>query len=412
MSEPRLKNLGAYYDIEWPDYALTARVARLKQHSDGKLTCQLTLRTTDPDHDSFLGQQQFIVSSAAARQSLRKTVEPRYKRKVPWDTVIEQLCFWTTQEFTRGQPIVEIGGEGTDITEDPEWLVRPIIYKDAINVFYGDGASGKSTLAAALAICAQLPFYDNPLNLGVPEHGANVLWLDYEGGKSATHRNIRWLVKGFELPQVTIPYRFGMGAFVDEFEEISKAVAEWNTKLLILDAIGGAIGSANMNDAQTATALMNALRTLNITTLLIHHQPKNTPDKTAFGSGYFTYQARNVWEVTKQQAIGSPEMSVGLRHRKCNWGNYQKPIAFRFEFESGIIRMKREDPMTLEGLTSTMKLKDKLMALLVGPAKSFDEICDALPNDNPDSILRTLNRYKGRLFIYLEDKGWGRLRHE
>src|SRR5205807_681935 len=141
-------------------------------------------------------------------------------------------------------------------------------------IFFGEGDSFKSTLAALLAVsvqagCALLPDW-------VVRQG-NVMVLDWESKTKRWHNRIVRVANGLGISAPTIEYRRCHGLLRHLTESIAAQVDALKIALLIVDSVTGAEGSPSDGGGvgEPTQRLFDALRHINTTQLLIDHVPKS-----------------------------------------------------------------------------------------------------------------------------------------
>lgn len=407
MSKPITKQIGTRYEFYWEKEHIYALVSRIREHSDGRITAEVNLKTSKTDTaKTHILQTQLNLLSTRSKKDLVKELEDRYPLpEGQWTEMVEQLCIICLDSHRTGRPPEEIWPvpEGEPIPE-VEMLIAPILYKNKPTLIFGEGSTGKSYLALTLAIMAQLPYYDNPIWLKPKQ--ANTLYLDYEGDESEFRKRLTLLTRGFGIPAVPILYRECELPFVEDVDHLEQIVAEYNIGFIIIDSLGVASGNANLNDAATATAFYSALRRLKVTALIITHTSKEERKKaTPFGSVYFTNLARSVFEVVKHQEQEADEIAIDLIHVKNNQGPLIAHQGFKIQFEPERTVVSRVQPETIPEFLEKMSLKSRIIHLLLEKRKaSVKDIAEEL--DKPEGTIRALlNRYKD-VFVKLQGE-WG-----
>ncbi|OGF53947.1 MAG: hypothetical protein A2Z21_09365 [Candidatus Fraserbacteria bacterium RBG_16_55_9] len=186
----------------------------------------------------------------------------------------------------------------------------------------------------------------------------------------------------------------------DDLEYLQEVVSEKHIGLTVIDSIAMAAGG-DLNDAQAATRLFSAVRQLNTTTLLLAHTAKTglgTTESSVFGSAFFTYLARSVWEIKATQEPGAAEIDVGLFHRKSNF-RHEKPRGFHISHDthSGTT-IKKQDVATISDLAKHLSQPQQVCAVLRQgklTAKSIAELTE-IEHASLDVVLSRL-RKRGEL---------------
>lgn len=405
---PKVVDKGSAYLFTWDTGEISIEVSQIREHKDGKVTCQILIETSADNYDPHLLQSSFNLSSLRSRQELKKELQKRYdKEAVNWEGMLEQVCVHTLKEFKAGERAVEIwAGLPDKEIPKPEYLIEPILYKNKPTLFFGEGKAGKSYLALTFALLVQLPYEDNRLELKPTR--ANTLLLDYETDQEDTEYRLNMLVNGFDLPAVSIWYRRCTMPLIEDIANIQGIVKENKIDFVIVDSLGVAASGGNLNESQTATQFFAALRKLNVTSLLITHTSKEgNGAKTPFGSVYFGNLARSIFEVKKQQEIGEDSLSIALFHRNNNLGKLISPLGYRLVFGGDSVRVTKQDVSDIPEFSSELPLHISIQQVLKSGPLSVKEIAEEL-GANEDSVGRTLRRHKGKYFIKV-DSQWGLL---
>ena len=184
MAKPVVKTTGTAQEFYWQEQHIYAIIDRFKEHHDGRITAEVIFKTDLPDMSPHIAQTQLNLLSARSKKDLIKDLNDQFH--LEFASIVEQLCVISLVNYRRGEPVREVCSE--DNVPEPEFLIEPLIYKGKPTLLYGEGGTGKSNLAMALALCTELPFYDNPLHL-VPEK-ATSLYLDYESDELEFKRRL------------------------------------------------------------------------------------------------------------------------------------------------------------------------------------------------------------------------------
>ena len=98
--------------------------------------------------------------------------------------------------------------------------------------------------------------------------------------------------------------------------------------------MGAALGN-DPSEQKLVTGAFSAIRSLNVTALVIDHPNKGeTGLKALFGSTYKSLLSRHVWEVLKDQQVGDNLTKFALFHRKANNTGLFKEMGWQFTFEN------------------------------------------------------------------------------
>lgn len=222
-------------------------------------------------------------------------------------------------------------------------LVEGIIPQNHLSILYGDGGQGKSYLALALgtAVTTGQSFID----LQCQKHP--VLYLDWELDCEEHARRSYAIARGMNLakPPVGLFYLRAEDNCLEIIDAAKDFVSQEGIGLVIVDSFGGACGGDP--DTKTIVPFLSALRALKTTILILDHQAKmqegqNFRNKTPYGSAYKFNFARSVLHSHKV-AGNLGELSLLLRHTKCNFGVLKDEQALRLIFGEGMVRIEKGD---------------------------------------------------------------------
>ena len=268
-----------------------------------------------------------------------------------------------------------------------EFHLDPILEAGEHTILYGDGDSGKSTLALAMALSvaegvALLPGLK-------AEKSGRVLYLDWETDPAVHVRRLRAMMHGTgkEVPTRHIRYKRMHAPFADSIEEIRGEVVAHDISLIVCDSASMASGGL-ISDEVGVSAFFLAARSLGTTVLSIAHVAKSNDSRKPMGSTYWFNQARACWEITHDQTENESRYSIVLNHRKGNNQQRKRAIAFRVEFngdESIVYHVT--DPAAHEALNATLSLPRRIEHwLLLNEWKTAAEVAEGL-----DTIPRKVN---------------------
>jgi len=285
--------------------------------------------------------------------------------------------------------------------EPPEYIIDPLLVRNYPNVIFGDPSSSKSTVAVILAQIALLPWLDNPMGLRAPTRSTKVIYLDWEADAATIQWQTAQLQRGIDgMPELFLLYRRCSLPLSQDLEQVKRYISDAGAELVIIDSLGLAAGG-ELKETQTALDFFAALRSLNVTSLILAHNSKDRESKqrSIYGNQFFTAQARNVWELRKQQEPDSSEMAIALFHRKPPpFAGLHKPLGFKLEFTDSAMIIKPSDPKTVDEFLDQMGLKTQIFETLRQGSMTLKDLAEII--DKP------LNQVKARCY---EMKKAGRL---
>jgi hypothetical protein len=306
--------------------------------------------------DGNVHQARFNLTSTTARASVSKHLTARAAVDlIDWLDLLEGFCRQVLNAEREGDPIEEVGGDPMPLGVSTR--IDPIMPLGDVTTLYGDGSTGKSTLAAAIAVSVQTGVSVIP---GWTPRKAPVLYLDWEAGRSSINRRVAGVAMGANIPgPVTISYRNckRRGALPGFAEDLAREVDERRFGLVIVDSVGMASGVGEGGDAnETAIRLFGAFGALGTTVLAIDHVNKTDATRTdrttrAYGSVYKGLLARATYEIRRGKAADGRWL-IAIRNTKFNDGDELGDQALKVHHEpNGAIWYER-----LEQLPAEMKI--------------------------------------------------------
>ena len=389
---PNFSANAGIYDLQWEEEGVRVHVDRIFD-SRRDTTGEITVRYKAPGGTSYghLHQARLSLTSTSGRETLAKHLAKRAPlTEAGWGTILEWTCAAILLKHREGEPVKMVGN--LPIGERAKYLEHPFLLALQPNMIYGPQGSGKTTVAAMLALQV----------LSKESGPANVLWLDFEWCDDEVNSLVKRLKEGMGLdPDLEMAYRFCSQPLADDILSIQKLVIEKQAQLVVVDSVGAACGGDPMAP-DVVLRYFAALRSLRVTTLSLDHTAKiNTGP---FGSVYKSITARNIWEAVKG-CNESDSMAVGLHHRKMNSGPLLKPFGFKFKYTDDSIIPQKTDARAMPEVLATMALADQIEAALLRQAMTPAELAVEL-GKTPAVMSTTISRHKGR-FVSCGNGRWG-----
>ncbi len=412
MKSPTINNEIGGYLLTWQD-GLNIRIKRLHVHSDGRVTGDLTVKNNNGTGEAtLLPSSQFNFSSETTRSRLAKQLNDKYEvLKINWVEVLDYLGD-KIQELARGgEEVSEVWLQ--DDIKAPELLLSPFIYRGVSNVIFGEKGVNKSTLVYLLGVCLALPWADNPLELTVSKRPLKTLVLDWETNKDVFEWYLSRLKRGMQIPECNLFYRQCRLSLAEEIEAIETYLKTTGAELLVVDSLAAAAGgeSSELKGSQQALQFNSALRKLKTTALIIAQTSKDTESKhkTIYGSGLFTYYARNIFELCRPREDSDPDnLHLAVFHRENNFGPKSRPMGISVSYQSDQgISMKRE-PISVAEFAEKVGLRVRMLDFLKSGKKTVKEIVESLDiTENSARVNLSALKKQGKI-IKVED-GYGLL---
>lgn len=394
---------GLGYRADVLDEGISMSVDRLGEWQ-GHTMAELTVERAPEGH---LVRTRVKLTDEQERTSVAAYLKgARRSNAVDWTGMLETFFLEVLRLERTGEPVMTIGNLPRDTRVD--YLLEPMLVRGTPTILYGAEGTGKSTLAAALAVsvatgtpCLSAWHVPSP---------ARVLVLDWEGNADAWNGLIAACAYGADLAPPDVLYRPMAAALTTDLHTIARIVTEDEVGLLIIDSVGLASPSAregtDANDA--ALRLFSSVRHLKVTSLLIDHVSKSDAsgsDSRPYGSVYKPALARATYEIRGGE---EPDVDgtrhVGLFHRKDNLTGRKAPLGIAVRRDAAIVEL-RVEPVRLDDarIAKGATLKDRLTDALRDGAMGVEALATIIGGETA-TIRRILHRYPDR-FVQLEGGG-------
>ncbi len=406
---PDITSVNNGYEASWPEHNLTIKISRLTVHKDGHVTAfvKISLKKNE-DSYTLLPSAQFNLSAPRTRSELVNNLTEK-NDKIPWRDVIDYLCREIQERAWTGEPGETLEILQTDKVAPPSYLLEPIIMRGVPSVIFGDKGVHKTILSLAFAILITLPWPDNPLSLTTNCQGSKVAMLDWESDSPLTRFNLQRLCQGMNLEYFPIHYKRCKLPMADDIDQISSFLDNKEADTIVIDSLGGACGG-DLFKPEPALRFFEAFRTLNRTGLIIAQNAKGEDNrKTIFGSTYFQYYSRNIFEIRKSSdALDKEETKVALFHTAGNYSGKYDPIGFHLYFSPTSIKIEREAVDFGEFMEKANRQQMLLEMLRDGPLTNA-EIADKLQISQGNTRITVKRLADKKKIVKTETGAWGLL---
>ncbi len=361
-SGPEVTRRGDAFLITWRRLGVAIGVDQFREHADG-LSGELTVEATVGGtlHWGRLG-----LASTSARETVVKKLMA-IREDLPWREMLELVCRSVTTQWRAGEPVVLVRPRPR---EQMRSLVEPAIaLEDETTILFGDGGSGKSMFAAALA-AAVATGRDLPSGIR-PARTAPVLYLDYEDLEETLAERLHGLQTGMGFPAIgQVHYRRMVRPIASDIELIRAEVERLRAAFVIVDSVTPAAGP-EPEGADAVTRTFNALRSVRAAKLVVAHLSKTEAVSSRgasrpWGSAFYWNLARSAWEFRRASDADEGPVPIALYHRKSNVSRLYRPIGLSFEFaddgSSWVIRSGNIDESP--DLIARTSLSQQLRAML------------------------------------------------
>ena len=409
MKTPEIETQIGGYLFVWDEAGISVKVGRLDVHKDGRVTGELTITNGNA---ILMPASTFNFSSDRTRTITSTQLNKKYcKAQDDWDWVelFDYLGHKVQELAKQGEPVLDIAAD--ENAPAPEFMLEPMIYRNQSNIIYGEKGVSKSTLAYAMGMVMATAWEGNPLELAVPDKPVIPLVLDWETDEATFRYYLSRLKRGMNSPPVSMYYRRCRLPLVDEIEEIEKHIHSTKANILIIDSLAMAAGgeSGELKGAQSALSFNVALRKLNITSCIIAQTSKSTDNehKTIFGSTMFTYYARNILELCRNEQGLPGQVHLAVFHRECNLGRKHAPLGFclTFDDDNHSLSIKRES-VTINEFIGKVTAQSAVYEALRSGLKSIKDIRDKT-GFQENSIRTSLSRLKAQDKVVKIGDRWG-----
>jgi len=399
MEAPDMKESGGVYTLTWHETGICLRANRIQSRSEN-VSAEIKISAINSNSLGHLSISRLNLTSTRERQVLVNRLDKRWET-VEWDTLIEQACLLILTDYRKGEPVV-ILAEMPD-NEALEALLAPFLVEGQPSILFGFGGSGKSLLATYFSVLVATGVEASSSHL-LAKTG-KVLYLDWESGAIEIKQRLRGLCLGMNIPQPgnRLVYRRCFQPLSAEIDTIQQLVSEHQVKLLVVDSVGLACGG-EPEKADSVLGFFRALRSLNVTSLNIDHLAKGSTEgraATPFGSVYKINMARSVWECKKGDAQEEHQLSLGLFHRKANFGRLEQPRGYRVSFEpTGPILIHAQAIGVDPELADSLPARDRVTVALFNCKASVKQLSEKT-GLTENAVRVTLFRWRDKRFIQL-----------
>jgi len=373
------------YELFNPQNKLYFLVKNVYQDKDG-LKCYLEIKCEDDRATAKdIYSANFNFYSSRGTHDLSKVL----KANLPFLDNPTQLIESFKKEFKKNystNPIEKVS-DGTITSYEAEFLLRPFVLKNSINLVYGLGSTGKSTFACYLAILLE-------------KRGHRVLYLDYENPTSVDiKRTILKISSEVNNIYVLCP----KSRLIDNIERLYEDVKKYKIDVIIVDSVIKSM-IADVFNPEAISQYTTSLFKIPATWVLISHVAKNKPDEGPYGSVFFFNDARNVWFAKR---IANHENNIiQLIHKKSNFTKLYPSTIFEISYDDEKIKVEQK---SLEEAGTVSKV---IIASLSAEPKTFNQLKQDLPSINVNTLKNALWRMKNKGLIKLEDDYWNLTENE
>ena len=356
MSKPIVQSTGSKIYLAWESEGIKMVVRKISDKSSTGLTGEVLIEYLPHKIiDTNLGHHLMIRKiNLTSQQSLNTIIRALremtddYFPDIDWPKIMEQLVVNVSKYKGGNMESVLIGN--TPVINEEKHYIFPFIRKNAINIIYGAGGSGKSYLSVLFGLLVQ----SGKSYAGLAPDQGNVLYIDWESDPEDLNERLRAVKKGLvevhpDIADIEFLYYRAKDKFINEEDTIADMIVENNIGLIIIDSFGGAL-AGEINDSEASMQLANCLRSLGVSILGIDHVSKSNSN-SPIGTVYKVNLARNLWSVTSKVDEVNNEMEVVLKHTKTN-SKKENPRVFNMKFHIDEQAYNITDKVSIDSLTN------------------------------------------------------------
>jgi hypothetical protein len=408
---PSLERVGLGYRATFESAGVEMTLTRVRQaHGEvyGELNVELRQDPTGFGDGQLLASR-FNLSSLTSRTSTAKYLDGRLKGD--WAGLLERFCNRVLRMEREGQPFEKAGRDPR--STEQRYLMRPLLPLEAATIIFGAAGSGKSTLATAVAVAIATGREVIP---GWEPTPGPVLFLDWEAHRTTLNDRVAALALGVGAVAPEIHYRRMNRPLADDVEAVADFINAEGILLVVVDSLGLAMGGGREGEAvaDSTFRLFDALRVLEITSLLIDHVAgadleNARPTAKPYGSVYKQNLARLAFELKQEGQATRERIEIALLNNKAN-DDFKLPAqGLAICRDDRAIRIERTDIEAPE-LVATLSLPERMARLLRDGAQTRQVIVGELATSD-SNVRSVLARDKGRRFARLADGRVGLASH-
>lgn len=415
ITTPFCKRILGGYTLGWLDHAdegLKFNVTHIQQDNHGGITGEVSVWYDWMSQEKpTLSSVRLNLLATRSRNDIAAKLA-KLKPDFPWQKIVEQVCHEVIEAYRAGDPGCELevfeGNESTRVV--PQYALDPLVLKGVPSIIYGDKGCHKTTLSLTAAACMLTDWHDNPFGFSLNGQAYRTALLDYESNQDLTIYTLQRIRKGCDIPYFSLFYRHCTAPLADDVEAVAKFLADHKIDVAIIDSLGAACGG-DLFKPEPALRFFEALRQLRTTgcatSLIIAQNSKGEEGKkTIFGTTFFTYYARNIFEVKKYGNFDEKvESYVALINTENNYTAKHDPMGFHLTYPAGAIKIESTH-VTLAQLTEKANVQNKITAVLreANGEMSLEDLCRAV-GTGKDTLSVLLNKLKNKGLVTSTKRG-------
>jgi hypothetical protein len=386
--------------VVWDDVGIGMAFSRLRETDAGQLYAELTVESLRSGEEGTLYWARVSLSAQADRDRLSKALK-EVAPDVGWPSTLNRTFMEVAARERQPEPLVRLADVPYEGETAMAW--EPVMPRGETAITMADGGSGKSYRAMVSSVCvaAGLPMpFGGPLHIQGP-----VIYLDYESHASAQRRRLERVCAGLglrELPkELYFRHMRGKGRLLDHVRHVRADVDKVGAVYVVVDSLGWACGG-DLTKTEVAIPTMDAIASLgkDVTKDVLAHFAKEHRESgkraSVYGSGFFEFAARSVWELRRESA-GKGSFSLAMLPRKVNDMDLDTAgIGYRMAFnnERGTVTFTAEDVADSPELAEHLPLSARLRGILRDEMPYTKKELAELTNEKEETVKKALYRMK------------------
>jgi len=392
MTEPLIEQSPGSISFTWASAAIRIIVSRYSNKKDaGEIKIQ---HLNGAKAAAQLEHQTLNFMAPKGKPDLIKFLKGKYAEGYQWEQMINDLCYHTLEIMRRGEPVELVGIEGE--VEPQEWLLHPILPMDEPTVIFGRHGSGKSMMGQFFYTLVTSPGAKHDevlsqLGLRLRDEPLVGIYLDWESNPRTMKWRAQAMARGMRIYPPPIIYRKMFHPLAQDIEAIQDIVAEHKATFVLIDSLLGA-SAGDANKTEPASDFFAALRSLNVSSLIIAHHAKDPgSNKTIYGNTIFGDRPRHIWEIQSEVDNITNTRSVAFTHNKHNISPKFPDIGFqiRIDNDANTIIVERDDEAARSVLPETQP--EAAMRILAGGSMHYTKLASEI-GISPGSCNSVLER--------------------
>ena len=341
IGEPTCARVADDFVFAWPGCDVQIDVTAVKEHRDG-ITAELAVSLGGVE----LHWGRLALASTSAKVALAKRLAQQH-RALPWGTLVERVCRATARAVRAGEPFVTLTGAAGRPTRE---LLPRVLYAGEPTLIIGDGDTGKSLTAKAIAVAMQsgaaLPF-------GLaPAQAVGVAYFDWETTLDTVDERVGLLSAGLGIAVPPILYQRMARPLQEAVRVLAAECARRGIGLVIIDsmmfACAGGDGAAFH---EPITGFYAACRLFAPAAVLVLSHITGADARThgparPYGGAFAFNGPRLIWEAKRDRTVPDATAIAFTCIKANNLPRTPEPFGLRFVPGPGTITISPFDLVT------------------------------------------------------------------